>query len=294
MQEDENTSSATVHSEVIPPKRPRPKVDAVVALVALLLVLALGIGAWFGGQWVGRREWGPKYDELEARYTELRKDSDLYQTQYGQIAKEVNRRLGESCDDRKSFVTPTDADVAAKVMAIAGEYSSDVSQQWADYDAMYDWVVANIKYSLDSRLPLLPPTPDVSKLSWQNDCWRTPSETLEDETGDCEDRACLLASMVRNYTQSRDSCWVITWYSQDSGHAAVAIPVTGGNLAILDPVGHEIMGFGGHQSISATTALWLGKWPSQSGIHVSGVFSDTECTTFASTAEFIEWASARY
>jgi len=310
MQEGENTSGVTVNSEVTPPKRPRYKVSAVVALVALLLVLALGIGAWFGGSWWERREWEPKYDDLEARYGELRKDNQaldtangqlskdnaLYLGQYGEylgIMKEVNRRLGYSCDVRQSFVTPNDADVAARVLAITGGYSSDASEQWSDYDAMYDWVVANIKYSYDSSLPRLPLAPNLSLLTWQKDYWRTPSETLEDKTGDCEDMACLLASMVRNYTQSRYACWVITWYSQDSGHAAVAIPVTGGNLAILDPAGNQTIGFGGHQSISVTATMWLGKWPSESGIHVSGVFSDTECDEFANTAEFVAWASVR-
>ena len=158
---------------------------------------------------------------------------------------------------------------------------------------MYDWVVGNIKYSYDSRLPALPVIPDLSQLSWRKDYWRTPSETLEDKTGDCEDMAILLASMIRNYTQSRYSCWVIIWHSEESGHAAVAIPVTGGNLAILDPAGNQTIGFGGHQSISTTTYQWLGKWPSESGIRVSAIFSDAECNYFASTSEFIDWAIAR-
>lgn len=309
MQQDGTNPSATGDLGVMPPKRPRLRIN-IVSLVAWLVMVALVVGAWFAGQWYERRTWEPKYDELEMRNATLRednqsldaanarlnKDKDRLEGQldgYVGIAEVVNRRLGDTCADKKSFITPDDGSVAAKVLTITGGSSSDANEQWSGYDAMYDWVRTNIKYSYDSRLPRLPVIPNAGLLYWQNDFWRMPSETLEDETGDCEDMAVLLASMIKDYTQSTYTCRVIIWHSQESGHAAVAIPVTGGSLAILDPAGNQTIGFGGHQSISATAIEWLGKWPSESGIHVSAIFSDTECEAFASTDEFVAWASSR-
>jgi hypothetical protein len=296
-----DSTSGTVNPGGTPPKQRRPRFVVLVVAV-VLLVLTFAIGESCGASWE-RSLWEPKYAELEDKYTELHtentriSDDNLrYLNQYQEYLRmrmEVNRRLGDTCDDRKTFVTPTDPSVASRVLAITGGFSSDPSEQWSDYEALYEWVRTNIKYSYDSRVPMLPAIPSASLLSWQKDYFRIPSETLEDETGDCEDMAILLASMIMNYTQSRYACWVILWHSQDSGHAAVAMPVAGGNLTILDPAGNQIIGPGGHQSISATTTQWLGKWPSESGIYVSGIFSDTECIEFANTAEFVTWASSR-
>lgn len=330
MQDEGSTSSETVNSGGATPKLPGKKVH-IVQLIAWLLTVCLVAAAWFGGRWYESREWQPKCDELEwsndnldernrrldGRNEELREENDSLETtmtqltednarystqiteysnqlvEYSRIAEEVNRRMGGSCDDGRSFVTPADADVSVRVSAVTGGFSSDPSEKWADYDRLYDWVVENIRYSSDSSLPYLPTIPDASHILWIDDYWRTPSETLEDETGDCEDMATLLVSMIRNYTGSRYACWVILWNSQGSGHAAVAIPVAGGNLAILDPAGKTTVGFGGHQSISTTVSEWLGRWPTESGIHVSGVVSDTECMSFASTDEFVKWANDR-
>ncbi len=260
---------------------------------------------------------------MKARYEEVREENQALDTEnkrldsekvhliqeslqrdkdYSRIVREVNRRLGDSCEDRKSFVTPSDPAVTAKVLAITGGYSADTSEEWADYYRLYDWVTKNIKYSHDSPLPELPPAPASTTLSWQQDYWRTPSETLQDETGDCEDMACLLASMMLNYTSDRYPVWVITWASPAGGHAAIAFPVAGGKLTVLDPAGNFFtrnpVPFGsiGSQPVATAVTQWIDHWSSSGypGASVNRVFSDTECETFVNTDKFVLWVAEQF
>jgi len=333
-------------------------------VLALILVLGIGAGLWFGGSWLEQNEWQSKYDTLEgmkdslqaeafswqAEYDSLedtkrqldedyeslqtqmqelstQRDSlqdsyDLLETErdtlqderdalqsekdslqtsydslttwYDGIRDEVNRRLGHQ-EDRKLFVTPDDAAVGTRVQAETDGFSDTVSEQWADYRHMYDWVVDNVEYNSDSRSPYLPLA--NGSVSWQQEYWRMPSETLGDKKGDCEDMATLLASMILNYTSSAGyPCWCITWVSNYSAHAAVAFPVQVGKLTILDPAGKyytETFGSLGSKDVSTAVADWLAHCQPEPGIRVSGVFSDTVYETFATTAEFVEWALAQ-
>jgi len=90
------------------------------------------------------------YSELLRLKTSIQADCDTLTTWYSGIREEVNRRLGD-WDDKKSFVTPDDAAVAAKVQAVTGGFSEDASEMWADFKNMYDWVVNNIEYNSDTR-----------------------------------------------------------------------------------------------------------------------------------------------
>ena len=245
------------------------------------------------------QELGSQRDTLQDERDALQIDKDSLETSYDSlttwysgIRDEVNRRLGY-WEDRKLFVTPDDAAVGAKVQAVTGGFSDTVSGQWADYRHMYDWVVDNIEYNSDSRSPYLPLA--NGSVSWQQEYWRMPRETLGDEKGDCEDMATLLASMILNYTSSADyPCWCITWVSNDSAHAAVAFPVQGGKLTILDPAGKyyttDTPGSLGSEDVSTAVADWLAHCQPEPGIRVSGVFSDTVYEIFATTAEFVQWA----
>ncbi len=158
-------------------------------------------------------------------------------SQYVGLKQEIDVRLGLTQEDKQSFITPNDSSVSAKVLEITGVYSGNVSEIWRDYKRLYSWVVSNISYSYDSYMPILPESISGG-LIWHQDYWRMPEETLEDETGDCEDMAVLLASMLRSYNEGEYAIWALRIRSGDVGHVAVAFPVQGGRLTILDPAGN--------------------------------------------------------
>lgn len=216
--------------------------------------------------------------------------------QYSSIRDEINVRLGLTPQDEQSFITPDNLLVSAKVQEIAGGYSENVNEYWSDCERLYRWVVNNISYAKDSYIPFLPEIIS-GELSWRNECWRTPEETLEDETGDCEDMAVLLASMLRSYNEGEYDIWVLTIHSsvpEVQGHAAVAFPVAGGKLTILDPAGNYYTGYqyGTLRSESVSIAInqWLSYWENDiPGAEIVTAFSETDHQQFSSTAEFITW-----
>ena len=214
-------------------------------------------------------------------------------SQYVGLKQEIDSRLGRTQEDKQSFITPNNSLVSAKVLEITGGYSGDVSDYWRDCERLYRWVVSNISYSYDSYMPILPESISGG-LIWQQDYWRIPEETLGDETGDCEDMAVLLASMLRSYNEGEYRIWVLLIRSEESGHAAVAFPVQGGRLTILDPAGNYYTGqYGSLDGSSISTAVnnWLSHWQREMpGAEITGVFSEDVHEEFSSTAEFITWA----
>ncbi len=211
---------------------------------------------------------------------------------YAKLRSAINSKSPYG-SERQIYVTPNDIAVANQVQVITGGFSEDVNEQWKDYKLMYDWIVSNISYSRDSPIPILPYSPSQGTLIWKDEYWRMPNETLEGKTGDCEDMAVLLASMLISYDSGKYPHWVIGWTSENSGHMAVAFPVTGGNLAILDPAGKYYTGKPyslTQKDISTAVNDWLAQWPEESGIHVSCVFSDSFYKAFSTTSEFVQWA----
>ena len=217
-------------------------------------------------------------------------------SQYAGLGNQIIVRLGLTPEDRQSFITPGNSSVSAKVQEVTGGYSEEVSEYWADCERLYRWVVDNISYSHDSYVPVLPQ--NISgELTWRQSFWRMPEETLVDETGDCEDMAVLLASMLLSYNQPDYRVWVLTIRSSDPevpGHAAVAFPVAGGKLTVLDPAGNYYTGLPYRslrsESASAAISRWLSHWEDDlPGAQVVGAFSATDHQEFASTAEFLAW-----
>jgi hypothetical protein len=154
--------------------------------------------------------------------------------------------------------------------------------------------VNNIDYSLDTPLPILPIT-SIGKLFgtmfWLEEYWRLPEETIEDGMGDCEDMAVLLTSMIINYNEGRYDAWAIGIQSEYGGHMAVAIPVEGGKLAILDPVGDFYTGMVSDKPVSEAINEWLRHWSEKiPNAYVNVVFNNELYELFDSNDEFIAWA----
>lgn len=220
---------------------------------------------------------------------------------YELIRKKINLRFGNSPQDRQSYITPKDVMISQKVQEITNGYSEETGEYWADLERLYRWVVNNIEYSSDSYTPLLS-TSMSAEFSWRKDFWRTPAETMKDKSGDCEDMALLLASMMISYNKGNYSVWLISISSRVpelKGHIAVAFPVKGGKLTVVDPAGNYYTGmkqYGSLYSESASTAIsnWLAHWATEmpSAI-VDGIFSDTTDKEFSNTEEFLVWLSQR-
>ena len=232
----------------------------------------------------------------EAQLDIAKNENSQMLNQYASLKGQIDVRLGLTPEDKQSFITPNNSLVSAKVLEVTGGYSGDTDKYWRDCERLYRWVVSNISYSYDSYMPVLPE--NISgDLIWCQGHWRMPEETLGDETGDCEDMAVLLASMLLNYNEGEYAIWVLGISSnvpEYKGHMAVAFPVQGGNLAILDPAGNYYTGqYGALQpeSISIAVNNWLSHWQREMpGAEIVKVFSEDVYEEFSSTAEFVTWA----
>ena len=118
-------------------------------------------------------------------WSERSKNSEM-SSDYSELKNSINSRVALTAIDMQGFITPDNSVVSEKVFDIVGDYSEDTNEYWRDCDRLYKWVVNNISYSYDSPMPVLPEFVS-GELIWRQDYWRKPEETIEDETGDCED-----------------------------------------------------------------------------------------------------------
>jgi len=236
------------------------------------------------------------YSILQSRYSSLSAEKTDTGNWYASIRDQINLRLGFA-ENRKSFVTPDDTKVGDLVNQVTGGWSntSDWNEYWSDLRKMYDWVINNIAYSYDSPLPEIPEMGGL--LQWRTEFWRFPNETIADRHGDCEDQALLLISMIGNYNKKEYTIWVVEFQSESSGHLAVAFPVVGGKLTILDPAGRfftrDTLGNLASKDVGTAVGDWIQYWNNQGqkNVRITLVFSQTQYKKFSSTDEFIQWAS---
>jgi len=106
----------------------------------------------------------------------------------------------------KLYITPIDTSVVNLKNAIV-KSKFFLTPDWI---AIRDWVGGNIHYEFDN----------VSH--GQEDYWQLPKETLSLRTGDCEDSAILLCSLLRADGVSATDVYVFVGTSQGQGHAWVS------------------------------------------------------------------------
>lgn len=226
----------------------------------------------------------------------LKAERDQVVEGYANLREQINLRAGIEQDSR-SFITPDDPEISAKVLEITGGYSEE--KLWKDYARLFQWTMKNIKYSLDSPVPILPESVDGT-LEWGKDFWRTPVETIRDGTGDCEDIALLLTSMLLNYNQRRYPAWIVgvkTTGAQPKAHMAVAIPSKNNQLSFFDIPGRYYTPFStvggfGSQDVPLAVDHWLSHLEKEMlGAQIYVIFSENFYQEFSGNQEFIDWAS---
>lgn len=230
------------------------------------------------------------YSRLDTNYRNLQSEYNAYVSAYLNIRHQINLHSTHPTEDEKQLVTPTDSSVVNVTLQVTGGWSntSDWNEYWDDQKKLYEWVINNIRYASDPLYPSLPEKP-LWSLSWSEDNWQYPNETLRTKQGDCEDQALLLTSLILAYTsQSHEAyCIVIT------GHASTFIPVSGDKICILDPVGRYTTNSGqptydlDPKDIRKEVYNWL----NYIGDHrqVYRVFDNTYWKVFFGTEDFITW-----
>jgi hypothetical protein len=113
----------------------------------------------------------------------------------------------------KLFITPNEANV----VSIKNQILRDKFPLIPNWIALRDWVGNNIKYRYDS---------DIHGME---ECWQLSRETIQLKTGDCEDYAILICSLLRADGWSSNDAYVVLGKNDNNEyHAWVKI-----NLGIL-------------------------------------------------------------
>lgn len=265
-------------------------------VVAVLLVIFIALT---GVLWQQLNDTTARLNAVKPGMDSLQAERDQVLSDYARLRNELNLRGGYKRNG-PYLITPDDPLIAAKVQEITGGYSQE--ELWKDYAKLYQWTMRNIKYSLDSPTPILPESVSGT-LGWVMDFWRTPAETIEHGTGDCEDISVMLASMMLNYNQRQFPVCVIgiqTTGDNATAHVAVAILNEGDLLSIFDITSRywtpfsEIGGFGA-QPIPEALDHWFNHLGDEMlGAQVYEIFSEDYYWSFTGNQQFIDWASSVY
>jgi predicted transglutaminase-like cysteine proteinase len=103
-------------------------------------------------------------------------------------------------DHVRFYITPNDPSVQAHLLTIG-----------KDLNTIYGWVGDNIRYEFDSDI------------HGKEEYWQFPHETLDLKTGDCEDQAFLLCSLIRASGVEAEDIFVALGTVDYEGHAWVII-----------------------------------------------------------------------
>jgi len=110
----------------------------------------------------------------------------------------------------KDFITLDSSSIVECLQDIYPPYEGDLTDQPVQdgFNAIRDWVAANIKYKTD-------------KEQWGvAEYWQTPEDTLSLRTGDCEDFATLLCTLLRAYGIGEQQIYIALGLDNDGyGHA---------------------------------------------------------------------------
>ena len=107
-----------------------------------------------------------------------------------------------------SFITPSDPSVIDLRNEILQESIAILTPDWMKFR---DWVGNNIEYKSDSEI------------HGKREFWQFSNETIQLETGDCEDFSILLCSLLRSNGWETDSVYVVVGEQNNQHHAWVRL-----------------------------------------------------------------------
>jgi predicted transglutaminase-like cysteine proteinase len=129
---------------------------------------------------------------------------DAYSFSFG---ADVPRIFSDYAERVKLFVTPREP----SLVALKDEVLKDALLKVKDWIALRNWVGDNIKYESDELVHGV------------REYWQFGKETVDLGTGDCEDFAILLCSLLRAAGYSPDDVYVVIGKNADGYHAWVKI-----------------------------------------------------------------------
>lgn len=263
-----------------------------------LLVLDLALQSSYG-------ELSSQYGILQTHAAALQTEADNYLREIQEAHKNFASLLGTiemrspmTGDETKQFITLDDAAVKTLVSQVTGGWDGTDSDMWSDINDMTTWVTWQIGYSYDTYIPVISGSLESGlQISWGEDFWRFPNETIRDRHGDCEDEAILLTTMIRCYFKYCVGVMYPTYAmvlagSSSAGHVAVVIPVAGGKIVILDPAGYFTTNWSKTESTADAMAEFFSHW-SNGFDHVHFVFNDAAYQNFATLSDFISWINVQ-
>jgi predicted transglutaminase-like cysteine proteinase len=132
--------------------------------------------------------------------------ADTYSFSFG---ADVPRTFSDDPERVKLFVTPREA----SLVALKNEVLKDAALKLKDWITLRNWVGDNIQYQNDE---------DVYGV---REYWQFGKETVSLKTGDCEDFAILLCSLLRASGYSADDVYVVIGKNAEGYHAWVKIKI---------------------------------------------------------------------
>jgi len=120
------------------------------------------------------------------------------------------------------YITPDTPEMKSLINSL---FSSKWKSHYSNFDACREWVAKNIRYKRDQVLYNVV------------DYWQFPLETLESGTGDCEDIAILLCSMLRSLGIPANQVYVAVGSptGTDTAHAYIIERYSKGVWNIIEP-----------------------------------------------------------
>lgn len=219
---------------------------------------------------------------------------------YNRLLYEVNQRSAKY--NASVFIQLDCSAVVQLTNDITGGWSnrSDWNEYWEDILKLYSWVDQNISYNPDPYSPILPDSlmrpQQACQIRWIPDLWQYPNETLDLRTGDCEDVAILLCSMILNYVEEKLPCETILIAGSQRAHTGMQI-VLDQNITILDTAMNYYTSLSSgnltSNDIDSEIKCWIDHCSLGNDTRVTRVFSNSLDKRFSTMSEYLSWMYAR-